>query len=241
MNFVRNFVSIAVLGTVAVLTQSGAAQALSFNMTRGVAGPGGVLNQGAFSDYRAMDTVRTIDFNDGTAPTSGFATYSFQKNDGSSSVRSDRWAPAGVNGEVNNSKYLAVFKGNDVTIKLSTTANYYGIDWGAISPNNVFSFYRGDQLIKSYNTQDVNPVAPVRAQQHGGEGNGFVHFYADNSNEIFDRIVISQLGGGGFESDNHTFNIGTKGFKDVPEPGIMFGLAAIGGAAWMKKRKQNVA
>lgn len=243
MKFTCTLVSIAALSSVVLLGQMENAQAFSFRMTNGIAAPNGATNQGAFSEFSNLSTVKTIDFNSGKAPTTGFATYSFQNASGSSSVRADRWAPAGANGEVNSSKYLAVFAGNQVDIKLGAAVNYFGIDWGAISAGNTFSFYRGNTLVKSYKTADVNPIAPIKAAQHYGEKNGYAHFYADSGNEIFDRMVISQVGGGGFESDNHSFNIGNGGFnfndptKSVPEPGIVLGLAAIGSSIITKRKK----
>ena len=239
MTFRQNLVSIALLSVVSVLGQVGSAQAFSFNMTRGIAGPGGATNQGAFSDFSGKSTVKTIDFNSGGVPTTGFATYSFQNNSGSSSVRTDRWAPAGANGEVNTSKYLAVFEGNNLEIKLASTANYFGMDLGAISSGNTLSFYRGSALISTYNTNDMNSRATLSASQHGGEENGYGHFYADNANERFDRMVISQVGGGGFETDNHSFNIGEHDVRKTPEPGMMLGLVAIGGSVWAKRKQRG--
>lgn len=243
MKFTRTLASIATLSAVAILGQVGTAQAFTFKMTTGINGPNNVSNQGAFSDFSGRSTVRTVDFNSGAAPTTGFAQYSFQKADGSSSVRSDSWAPSGAKGEVNESKYLAVFEGNSVNIKLGSMVNYFGVGLGAISGGNTFSFYRGDTLVKSYSTDDFNALASLQAAQHGGEKNGFGHFYADNASEVFDRMVISQIGGGGFETDNHSFNIGDGGFdpkdpsKSVPEPGIMLGLAAIGGSVFAKRKR----
>jgi hypothetical protein len=61
---------------------------------------------------------------------------------------------------------------------------------------------------------------------------------------VFDQIVISQSGGGGFESDNHSFHMGNKAFdfengKDVPEPGIALGLVATSGTFLFKRKKQQ--
>jgi hypothetical protein len=243
MKFTRTLVSIATLSAVAILGQIGNAQAFSFSVDNGIAAQDGTKNKGAFSKFSGLSTVKTVDFNSGSAPTTGFAKYSFQNASGSSSVREDRWAPAGVNGEVNKSKYLAVFDGNKVDIKLGTSVNYFGVGLGAISPGNTFSFYRGNTLVKSYSTADFNAAASLQAAQHGGEKNGFGHFYANNASESFDRMVISQVGGGGFETDNHAFNIGSGGFnfddpsKSVPEPGIMLGLAAIGGSVFAKRKR----
>jgi hypothetical protein len=124
------------------------------------------------------------------------------------------------------------------------TMNYFGIDWGAISGGNVFSFFRNGQQVRSFSTADVNPVAPVRAAQHGGEGNGYLHFYSDSANDVFDEIRITQTGGGGFESDNHSFHEGSGRFdfedelKDVPEPTVTLGLIALGSTFLISKRKK---
>ena len=210
-------------------------------MTNGIAGPNGVTDQGAYSDFSGKSTVKTIDFNSDVdvLPTTGFAKYSFVGS-GSSSVLSDKWAPAGANGEVNNSKYLAVFEGKSLQIKLDSTANYFGMGLGAISSGNTLSFYRGTTLIKTYNTADMNARATVSASQHGGEENGYGHFYADNASERFERLVISQLSvGGEFETDNHWLNIGKQDVRKIPEPGMMIGLVAIGGSVWAKRKQRG--
>ncbi|MBW4441392.1 MAG: PEP-CTERM sorting domain-containing protein [Plectolyngbya sp. WJT66-NPBG17] len=238
MKFIKGLCSVVTISAIAALSHAGSAQAISFNITRGVAGPNGVTNQGAFSDFSNKAGTRTIDFNSGSAPTTGFAKYTFE-NASVSSVRADRWAPAGANGEVNEGNYLAVFQGGSVTIALQESLNYFGMNWGAISPGNVFSFFKGDRLVKSFSTEDVNPVAPVRATQHSGEGNGYLHFYADKEADIFDRIVITQTGGGGFESDNHSFHMASYGDpRKVPEPTAVLGLMAAGGALLLKRRNQ---
>jgi PEP-CTERM motif len=238
MKLIKNIACVSAFAAIAVLSQSTAAQAFSFKVTAGTAGLNGETDRGAFSEHSKMKNTTIIDFDNGKAPTTGFAKYSFQ-NSSTSSVRFDRWAPAGANGEVNKTNYMAVFAGDAVTIQLEKTLNYFGIDWGAISSGNVFTFFKGNEMIKSYSTDDINPVAPVKAAQHGGEGNGFVHFYAESAAEIFDRIVITQTGGGGFESDNHTFHAGTSAFttKDVPEPGVALGLLALGGAVVARRKR----
>lgn len=237
MKFIKGLCSVVAISAIAALSQAGSAQAISFNITRGAAGPGGVTNQGAFSDFWNDPGTKTIDFNSGSAPTTGFAKFSFE-NASISSVRADRWAPAGANGEVNEGNYLAVFQGGSVTIQLESALRYFGMNWGAISSGNVFSFFKGNNLIKSFSTDDVNPVAPVRADQHGGEGNGYLHFYADAS-DAFDRIVITQTGGGGFETDNYSFNAGDpRDPRKVPEPTAVLGLMAAGGALLLKRRTQ---
>jgi hypothetical protein len=242
MKLIRNIACVGTFAAIALLGHSTSAQAFSFKVTAGTVGLNGETDRGAFSEHSKMKNTTIVNFDNG-APTTGFAKYSFQSGT-NSSVRSDRWAPAGANGEVNKTNYLAVFAGDAVTIQLEKTLNYFGIDWGAISSGNMFSFFKGNQLVKSYSTADINPVAPVKAAQHYGEGNGFVHFYAESASEIFDRIVITQTGGGGFESDNHTFHAGTDGFttKDVPEPSLVIGMLALGSAmVARRKRAQKTA
>jgi hypothetical protein len=233
-------ISIAAIGAYA-----GSAQAFSFRVTQGHQGLGSAMNKtGGYSDFHGLDGFMNVDFNNGTVPTTGPINYSFQ-NGNRSSVRADRWAATAHTGERNTSNYLAVFNGDAVNINLSSSFNYFGINWGAISANNTFTFFKGNQLVRSITTSDINPLATVTAAHQNNERNGYVHFYADNASEVFDRIVISQASnhGGGFESDNHSFRMGTTGFDwdnptKAPEPAAMLGLAVVGGAAWLKKRKQ---
>ena len=272
MQFINKTISIAVLAAAATVTCISGAQAASLTnsslpiygqstkgsvtakVTRGVNATGTNGTNGAYSEFYNQGAT-TIDFNSTTevgnnAYTFGsaFATYSFQNGKSTSSgqtvVYSDRWAPSGANGEVNNSNYLAVFSGNRVTIDLSNKLNYFGIDWGALSGGNTFGFYNGGQLVSEFNYNDINPIAPVRASQHGGEGNGYLHFYANDGDGTFDQIVISQVGGGGFESDNHSFRMSDRAFdfengKDVPEPSMILGLVATGGAVLLKRKEQH--
>lgn len=248
MKRIQSFFGIVTISAVALMAQTQSAQAFSFEMSTGGASPTGVKTKGAYSEFAKYGSVRTIDFNNGVIPKTGYATYSFQNTGTQSGLRSDVYAPLGAEGQVNDSQYLKVSRGNSVTINLAKNSNYFGLDWGAISRGNVFTFYKGDTLVKSYETRDVNPVAPFRSLAQGngegafagqGEGNGYVHFRADTASEVFDRIVISQMDKTAFESDNHSFNISDDGWtnKPVPEPGIMLGLAAIGGSIWSKRKR----
>ncbi len=236
--------AVAVASAVVTIAHTGSAQAFSFKVTEGIAGANGATDHGAFSEFNGQKGFMNVDFDNGQAPTTGFAQYSYTSGN-RSSVRSDVWAPTSLTGERNNTNYLAVFHNDDVNIKLASNFNYYGINWGAISNNNTFTFYKGDQLVKSFNTQDINPLATVYAA-HQGERNAYVHFYADNASEVFDRIVVSQSSeeGGGFETDNHSFHMGNTGFDwnnptKTPEPAAMVGLAVVSGAAWLKRKQAN--
>lgn len=226
---------------VAVLAASNPAQAFSFRMSSGIAGPNGETNQGAFSEFYNLEGTTNVDFNDGM-PTDGFASYSLTGQN--AGTRANRWAPTGANGEKNTSNYLTAFKGSNVVIDLEEDLNYFGINWGAADDGNTFSFFKGDTLVQSYDTARIIAEGGFSqtSSYHNGEGNGYVHFYADDASELFDRIVISEANGGGFETDNHSFHVGDSGFEGfesakVPEPAMMLGLVGAAGL-FMRKRKQ---
>ncbi|TBR60215.1 PEP-CTERM sorting domain-containing protein [Mastigocladus laminosus UU774] len=258
MLFSKKSFLIAALSTLATVGYAGSAHAINFKVTTGTTGLNGETNQGAFSEFSSLANTVTVDFNSGQIPTDGFAKYSFVGNSGSS-VRADMWAPVGSNGDKNNSNYLAVFDGKDVVIQLDDYLNYFGINWGAAHTGNIYSFYNGDSLVSSFSTADIDAgggFALYSALHPGGnedgaklvngsyyQGNGYVHFYSTNSNDIFNKIVISQEGGGGFETDNHSFHKGTTAFtgfdsKSVPEPSAALGMLAIGGV-FLRKRKHH--
>lgn len=254
--FLRKIASIAALslGALASFSYAGSAHAISFTMGTGTTSPEGKTNQGAYTkDKNAI----TIDFNDtknekgktvnGKIPTTGFAQYSFSNPKGTSQVRSDQWAPTGPDGEKNTSKYLEVFNNSFVTISLESLTKSFGIDWGAAHPGNTLSFLNGDKLIQTFTTADIGKFA-LYSKFHAGvkgavgavklddgkyyQGNGYVQFFAENANEYFNKIVISQKGAGGFESDNHSF-------RTVPEPSLALGMLAIGGGMLLCKRKNQ--
>ena len=232
---------------------------LTARVTRGINPDDTYGTLGAFSEFYYDDTV-TIDFNQAGTQVgqnsytfgNDFVTYTFQngmgQQGGQTGVFNNRWAPAGANGEVNTSDYLAVFKGNSVTIDLAENLNYFGIDWGAMSSGNDFAFYNGDQLINQFTYDDVNPIAPVLADQHGGQGNGYLHFYANEDSGVFNRIVVSNSAGGGFESDNHSFQYGEGKFTGDPgnprpvpyEVESSVGLLLIGGIFSYRKMKSRL-
>lgn len=259
-------ISAIAFGAIAAFSATNPAQAFDFKMTGGIKGSNGELNQGAFSEFRDLAGTTTVDFNNGQIPSgsSAFASYSFSNGGSNSSVRADMWAPTYatladgssnvLKANKNDSKYLAVFSGNNVIINLKENLNYFGINWGAAHSGNTYSFYKGNSLLKAFSTADIDAAGGFQHYNtaHGGggagakggaQGNGFAHFYAENESEVFDRIVISQVGGGGFETDNHSFHVGSDRFtgfdpQSVPEPGMLLGLASIVGGTLLKRKQQ---
>ena len=232
---VKTTASVALLGVVSALININPANALiNFNMTNGVYGPNGETNMGAYSP---VEGVVTIDFNDGTVPTTGFAKYTFSQGSGSS-VRTNKWVPANPDGTTNptSNPYLAVWRNQYVTIELEKTVNYFGLNWGSAHRGNLVKFYNGNSLIDQFDTYDLNKDWPGFIYQ----GDAYVEFYANSSADIFDRIEIIQLGSGGFETDNHSFLPGTKGFTErIPEPGLTLGLFLVGGFMLQRQSKKK--
>lgn len=227
--------------------------------------PNGSL--GAFSDFYYTEGVTTVDFNDPSerqavagqdnAYTFGdeSVVFGFDKALGNSRTNvfsHQTWGPSGANGERNTSDYLGVFNGNSVTIDLADNLNYFGMNWGALSANNTFEFFQVDEsgtetslgmfnydkLFKTADGATEVSKLPTLAS-HQNEYNGYVHFYANETGGLFNRIKVSQVStsGGGFETDNYSFRFGEDSFDfdagtdtaKTPEPGIILGLISLGG------------
>jgi len=266
--FIRKFASIAALSlsAIASFSYAGSAHAFIFKTSTGTTSPTGETNQGAYTpDKNAI----TVDFNntvnakgkkvDGTAPTTGFAQYSFtpvkDKNGnlqkGTSKVQNNTFGPVGSNGDANKSQFLKVDNNSYVTIDLQKLTKSFGLDWGSAQPGNMLQFFNGNTLIKSFTTADIGTFDFYSKDQKGSkgaagaalladgkyyQGNSYVQFFAENANEYFNKIVISQDAkyGGSFETDNHSF-------RTVPEPSLVFGMLAIGGGMLLRKRKNQKA
>ncbi|MEM1253098.1 MAG: PEP-CTERM sorting domain-containing protein [Cyanobacteria bacterium P01_H01_bin.21] len=200
---------------------------------------------GAFSDFYSNE-ITTIDFNspatqvgENSYTFGNKITYTFGKSISTASgdatgvyksgIYSDRWAPTGANGEKNTSNYLAVFRGNPVTIDLAADLDYFGVNWGALSEGNNLTFLNNGTEINTFTYRDIEPITPIKAIHQANQGNGYVHFYTDSS---FNQIVLSQTQPSGFETDNHSFRFGSVSEKEqpesVPEPAAVIGLVAAG-------------
>ena len=255
----KKLFSIAALSAIATVAYAGSAQAAGFSYGSGAFRDSNVTNEGAFSQNVNDLGYETFDFNDGLLPGNDRVKYSFEGQNNNTSVGGEkRWAPAGVNGEVNESDYLQVFKGKSTVIETAKdgdTFNYFGINLGALSTGNTLEFFNGDDMVQfnytdkdgkaqfattlDYNT--LTGLAPIEAEQHGGQTNGFFEFFSEGMDDNFDKIVISQASGGGFETDNHTFRIAKGKYlqASVPEPSIALGMLAFSGGMFLRKRKQK--
>lgn len=246
------------LGCFAALSASiayaGSAHAISLRYTPGAYRTTGVTNEGAFSQSVNNSGFTTIDFNNvNDTSFKGNALVDYTFSGGSydlasygqyTSILNDNWAPAGANGEVNSSKYLAVFSNSSVSIKAKNqgTFNYFGLDAGALSSGNTFELLKGGVTVAKWDYQQLNDIATVVGINMSNQKNGFFEFFSDGVNDNFDEIRLSQVGGGGFESDNHTFHLGTGKFQaqSTPEPGVTLGMLAVGGVFLHQRRKKKL-
>lgn len=246
----KQALSLAVLSTVASIASigyAGSAHAIGLTVTPGTYRQPTVTSEGAFSAEVNNSNYQTFDFNNGQVPGNDKVSYSFSKqtystSPGQTGIFSDMWAPSGVKGEDNASNYLAVFEDSTVTIQTKTgeTFNYFGFDAGAISTGNSIKFFNNNTLVKELGYQELNGLALVKNEKQN-QLNAFFEFFSQGSNDNFNKIVLSQTGGGGFESDNHTFRIGNGAYAAVPEPGVVLGLFGVGGMLLRKRKSQKIA
>jgi hypothetical protein len=199
---VRNL-SIAILAGVSF---TGAASADSFYVSYL---PGGVQTpSGITSNFTTLDQNTpgsnfsyTSKFNN----SSYIGTYS---GSGSWSA-ADQYGGAGGTGT-----YAEVFGGNSFTLSLNKGANYFGLWFSALDSGNLLQFYNDNDLVYSFTPVDfINLVGycpgtafcgnpnPQFEGQDTNEQFAYVNLYDENG--TFNRIVFSETGAGGFESDNH--------------------------------------
>jgi len=215
----------AVIGLAGVVTSSIApASAFSITTTPG--------------EFSTVPGTTTVNFDSGSAPTTGYATYSGAGGSTptvlSGSVASDHTAPSG-----DTTPYLTVApagsgaQGADspVTITLSSLANYFGAYWGSIDAYNTISFYNTNT-----NTLEGSFTgASVPGVTDNGSQSAYVNFFA-GAGQNFNEVVLGTTGIA-FESDNHAFGQA----QQVPEPLTIGGSALALGFGWMMKRKKALA
>ena len=106
------------------------------------------------------------------------------------------------------------------TLTWNQPSAYFGMWWSAGDPNNYLSFYNGNTLLGEFDTKWLDQKVgktyygdPVPGANHGkdsGEAFAFINFYAVDGVK-FDKIVLSNPGSSGFESDNWTVRAAAYG------------------------------
>ncbi len=153
--------------------------------------------------------------------------------------------------------YAELFNGS-YTINLSATGvpgvNYFGIWVSALDANNQIQFYNGSTLIYTFTPTAMLAAINARANKSAYYGNPTTNYLGQDSGEpfafvnffgvggTFDKLVISNSGGTGFESDNHTVgyrnpNTIIGNLFGVPEPGAMLLLPGFLLALWRARRQ----
>lgn len=113
------------------------------------------------------------------------------------------------------------------TLYLASDSSYFGMWWSAGDARNVLSFYDGDNLVSRFTTASL--MEPLPAEYDGnpldrkvnsGEPYAFINFFGDEKT-TWDRIVFTNDGSSGFESDNYTSRVDAwDPAKDGALPGI---------------------
>jgi len=158
--------------------------------------------------------VTNVTFDNGTC--NGYAScsgsYKIVSGFSSGQYAAPYFAPS------DTTKYLTVGNyfgnGNEATLKLGSTANYFGLFWGSIDNYNSISFLLGNLSVASYSgTNVVNATAQSLAANGGQQAwssNRYINF--DFGSAKFDTVILKSTGMA-FESDNHAFRK-----MSVPEP-----------------------
>ena len=146
--------------------------------------------------------------------------------------------------------------GNGYTLNLTASGNlpgvnYFGLWFSALDSGNQLQFYENNTLLMSFtparfqslvgacpsstNAFCGNPNSNFKGKD-SGEQFAFLNFFDQNG--YFNKIVFTESGGGGFESDNHTVGYmnpptpsGTIISGEAPEPGsfvlLLSGMIAL--------------
>lgn len=99
------------------------------------------------------------------------------------------------------------------TLTLNQASSYFGMWWSAGDSQNVLNFYLGDTLVSQFTTASL--MDPLPSSYDGNprdrsinktEPYAFINFIADEKT-AWDKIVLTNTNGSGFESDNYTSRV----------------------------------
>ncbi|MBU3079164.1 Npun_F0296 family exosortase-dependent surface protein [Sphingomonas quercus] len=153
----------------------------------------------------------------------------------------------GAGGAGGTGNYLSASSFGTVLDFVDSTVNFFGLWVSTIDTGNTVTFFKGGNQVAEYNLADLfadhvaeasaylgNPNAPF-AGEAPGEAFAFFNFQSD---QVFDRIWLTQNGIGGFEVDNLTLGYIARqqagAALAMPEPAswammlVGFGAAGLG-------------
>jgi hypothetical protein len=146
----------------------------------------------------------------------------------------DRLSVSNANryGGANGSKFSTV-TGSVTTLTLNSDIGYFGLWWSAGDAANILQFYNGNDLVANFTTSSVLGVLPDAYKgnpnpaflgQASNEAFAYLNFFGSSSSVKWDRVVITNSGNSGFESDNHSIRAATwNRSTDGEMPGVVFG------------------
>jgi hypothetical protein len=190
------------------------------------------------------------------AQTKGYSATGFQWNDGTTNIGSykntlimnpDQYGAAGGTGKYFDVDTNRSGNGQKVsTLNLTSPQSYFGLWWSAGDSSNVLTFLSQGKVVETMTTAEVvsyiakqpnkasyygNPNSAFKGQ-NSSEPYAFINFYSVGG--TFDQVQFTNIGGTGFESDNHTIATSYKSITGnivtvaVPESSSVLGVFVIG-------------
>jgi len=118
----------------------------------------------------------------------------------------------------NGSKYSVQGVGTSVsqtTLTLAQNSGYFGLWWSAGDRSNVLAFYNDNSLVAQFTTSTL--LGNLSSGYYGNPRNhaldssepfAFINFYG-SANTSWNKVVLTNNSGSGFESDNYTVRTST--------------------------------
>jgi hypothetical protein len=141
-------------------------------------------------------------------------------------------------------KFVTAAGTTDITFTGGPAVNYFGLWVSALDANNSVAFFNGATQLGLFNLTQLLNAQPNAAAYlgnpngggNGGEAYAFIDF---SSSTAFDKVQLTQGGGGGFELDNATLGVGA-----VPEPAtwgmMLVGFGLVGAIARRRRRTESM-
>ncbi|WP_075087124.1 hypothetical protein [Verrucomicrobium spinosum] len=135
---------------------------------------------------------------------------------------------------------------NQSTLTFDTASAYFGMWWSAGDAQNVLTFYLGDSIVSKFTTGSLLSMLPGEYDGNprnktlnAGEPYAFINFFGDASTS-WDRVVLSNTAGSGFESDNYTSRVAAwDPLADGALPGVV--VAEVSGTTTKQMTNESLA